>query len=173
MGIFVVDGSGKVRMWNDWLAKHARVTTDQALGKRRTSFLASAERRFHDSNQEHPTIWLSPAVLSNALHRARSLCTQLTSLKPIRRFINRSRSPHSNLNDGQRCALIQVSDSSTSIKREKCCHSLGSLKKDATTDILTGLYNRRFFDEHYKIAIGQAIRQKMANVHLYGRHRLL
>ena len=36
-----------------------------------------------------------------------------------------------------------------------------SLKKDATTDGLTGLYNRRFFDEHYKMALGQAIRQKL------------
>ena len=62
--------------------------------------------------------------------------------------------------DGERHCLIQVTDSSTSIKREKILRTHSELlKKEATTDALTGIYNRRFFDEHYKMALAQAVRQ--------------
>ncbi|TXI96606.1 MAG: sensor domain-containing diguanylate cyclase [Burkholderiaceae bacterium] len=161
MGIFVVDGSGKVRMWNDWLAKHARVTTDQALGKSvEQAFLQVPSAAFMTAIKNTLQYGL-PAVLSNALHRAPLALYAIDEPETDQTIHQSITITALNLNDGQRCALIQVSDSSTSIKREKMLRSHSEvLKKDATTDILTGLYNRRFFDEHYKIAIGQAIRQK-------------
>ncbi|WP_422959842.1 GGDEF domain-containing protein [Undibacterium sp. Xuan67W] len=58
--------------------------------------------------------------------------------------------------------LIQIMDSSASIKREKMLRSHSEiLKKEATTDSLTGIYNRRFFDEHFKMAMGHSKRQKL------------
>jgi diguanylate cyclase (GGDEF)-like protein len=59
------------------------------------------------------------------------------------------------------CCLIQVTDSSTSIKREKMLRSHSEiLKKEATTDGLTDICNRRFFDAHYEMAVADAKRQK-------------
>ena len=161
MGIFVVDSGGKVLMWNDWLSKHARVTTDQALGKSvEQAFLQVPSPAFMAALRNTLQYGL-PAVLSNALHRA-PLALYPSDDHDTNQTIHQSITVTAlNLHEGYRCALIQVSDSSTSIRREKMLRSHSEvLRKDATTDILTGLYNRRFFDEHYKIAIGQAIREK-------------
>jgi diguanylate cyclase (GGDEF)-like protein len=57
--------------------------------------------------------------------------------------------------------LIQISDSSTSVKREKMLISHSdALKREAITDGLTGIYNRRFFDESYALALRAAKRNR-------------
>ncbi|MFU8789541.1 MAG: GGDEF domain-containing protein [Methylobacter sp.] len=74
---------------------------------------------------------------------------QSISMRPIRSQHNEA------------CCLIQITDSSTSIKREKILRSHSEiLKKEATTDSLTDICNRRFFDAHYEIAVADAKRQK-------------
>lgn len=161
LGIFVVDGSGQILMWNEWLAKHARVSAADAVGKSVEQAFAQVPSSAFMAALRNTLQYGLPAVLSNALHRA-PLALYAVDDKDDQQTIHQSITITAlQLQDGGRCALIQVSDSSTSIKREKMLRSHSEvLKKDATTDILTGLYNRRFFDEHYKIALGQAIRQK-------------
>jgi diguanylate cyclase (GGDEF)-like protein len=163
MGIFVVDHEETVLMWNGWLAKHARVSAEQAIGKSISDSFNKAPSAAFMAALRNTLQYGLPAVLSNALHRAPlalyGVDDDIDEHLPIHQSITITAL---NTPDGSRCALIQITDSSTSIKREKMLRSHSeTLKKDATTDMLTGLYNRRFFDEHYKMAIGQAIRQKL------------
>lgn len=174
MGILVVDAQENIVMWNGWLERHSGIPVDMALGRNiNTVFSTSPSAAFLTAVRNNITYGL-PAVLSNALHR--SPLPLFTSEETLGDAVAIHQSititaiscnPNPPLASGAdptnhaRCCLIQITDSSTSIRREKMLRSHSEiLKKDATTDSLTSLYNRRFFDEHYKMALGQAIRQK-------------
>lgn len=162
LGLIVVDAEERVLMWNSWLEKHTGISFDQAQDQKISEVFSTAPSPAFIAALRSTIAYGLPAVLSNALHRSPlplfAFEENLTDRVAIHQSITIT---PLTLNDGKRCCLIQVSDSSTSIRREKMLRSHSEvLKKDATTDSLTGLYNRRFFDEHYKISLGQAIRQK-------------
>lgn len=162
MGILVLDADENILVWNGWLERHSGIPATLALGKSISRvFRTSPSAAFLTAVKNSITYGL-PAVLSNALHR--SPLPLFTSDEnfgdqaPIHQSITITAINSAN---NSRYCLIQITDSSTSIRREKMLRSHSEiLKKDATTDSLTSLYNRRFFDEHYKMALGQAIRQK-------------
>src|SRR5690606_18866531 len=61
--------------------------------------------------------------------------------------------------DGSRACLIQVSDASHSNRRERILMSHSeALRRQAVTDGLTGVYNRRFFDENFALLLQRARR---------------
>jgi diguanylate cyclase (GGDEF)-like protein len=163
MGLIVVDGDENILLWNDWIVKHSEVPENRALkAKITTAFQDPPSHAFLSALRSALTYGL-PVVLSNALHRS-----PLALFAPSEKLVERVRMHVSiaitplPIAHGKPCCLIQISDSSTSIKREKMLRSHSDiLKRDATTDSLTGIYNRRFFDEHYKMALGQAARQKL------------
>jgi diguanylate cyclase (GGDEF)-like protein len=163
MGIIVIDSDEKVLLWNNWIARHSGINEKQALGLNIVKAFATPPSSAFLTALRNTIKYNLPAVLSNALHRSPLPLFNIGSQHPNKPPINQSITitPLQVAND-QRCFLIQVTDSSTSIKREKMLLSHSeTLKRDATTDSLTGIYNRRFFDEHYKISLGQAIRQKL------------
>lgn len=162
IGLIVVDADENILLWNAWLEKHSGISAEKAINQKIEDAFAEAPSPAFMSALRNNITYGLPCVLSNALHRS-----------PLALFnfddnFNQQIAIHQSItitslvtNDGSRCCLIQISDSSTSIRREKMLRSHSEvLKKDATTDSLTGLFNRRFFDEHYKISLGQAIRQK-------------
>ncbi|WP_395006713.1 diguanylate cyclase domain-containing protein [Undibacterium sp.] len=162
LGLIVVDAEERILIWNTWLEKHTGVNFEQAQHQKIGDVFSSAPSPAFLAALRSTIAYGLPAVLSNALHRSPlplfALDENLADPVAIHQSITIT---PLTLNEGQRCCLIQVSDSSTSIRREKMLRSHSEvLKKDATTDGLTGLYNRRFFDEHYKISLGQSIRQK-------------
>lgn len=162
MGLIVVDADTKILMWNAWMEKHSGICSDAALQHTMSTVFPTAPSLAFSNALKNSITYGLPAILSNALHRS-----------PLPLFSeeessNKQIAIHQSItitvldaDAAETCYLIQITDSSTSIRREKMLRSHSEiLKKDATTDSLTGLYNRRFFDEHYKIALGQAIRQK-------------
>ena len=162
LGLIVVDAQEQILMWNAWLEKHTGIAAEQAINQKIAEVFSTAPSAAFLSALRNTLSYGLPAVLSNALHRS-----PLALYAPDENLSNPVAIHQSititplDLEDSNRCCLIQISDSSTSIRREKMLRSHSEvLKKDATTDSLTGLYNRRFFDEHYKISLGQAIRQK-------------
>jgi diguanylate cyclase (GGDEF)-like protein len=163
LGLIVVNAEGHILMWNTWMEKHSGIESTIAMqAKINTVFATPASATFFSAIQKTFDYGLS-TVLSNALHRSPLPLFTKDDLALEKTSIHQSITVMP-LNEpgNNRLCLIQVSDSSTSIKREKMLRSHSEvLKKDATTDSLTGLYNRRFFDEHYKMALGQAIRQKL------------
>ncbi|PRC93047.1 sensor domain-containing diguanylate cyclase [Solimicrobium silvestre] len=161
IGLILVDEQGCVLLWNEWITKHSGIHSDTVINKALInafpeplagSFIAAINRALSTK---------LPVVLSNALHK---FPLPLFNLNGSGERISQSiiLSPLKNLHDqGKLMCLIQVNDSSTSIKREQMLRDHSEThKKDATTDPLTGIYNRRFFDAHYKLEISQAQRQK-------------
>ena len=162
IGLCVVNSTGKVLLWNHWIAKHSGIQEVDALNQPlERVFLEPVSPAFLSALKNSLAHKL-PVVLSTALHRTplplyhkfelglqQPRMYQSISMAPIRSQHNES------------CCLIQITDSSTSIKREKILRSHSEiLKKEATTDGLTDICNRRFFDAHYEIAVADAKRQK-------------
>lgn len=162
LGLIVVDADENILLWNSWVEKHSGIRAELALHRKIEAAFASApSSAFMTALRSNITYGL-PAVLSNAFHRSPLALFNFDDVFDQQLAIHQSITITSLVtDDNNRCSLIQISDSSTSIRREKMLRSHSEvLKRDATTDSLTGLYNRRFFDEHYKISLGQAIRQK-------------
>lgn len=162
LGVCVVDADSKVLLWNDWIAKHSDIKETDALNRQfENVFSESVSPAFLTALKNTLTHRL-PVVLSTALHRTplplyngceanqqQTRMYQSITITPIQSQLNES------------CCLIQITDSSTSIKREKMLRSHSEiLKKEATTDSLTDICNRRFFDAHYEMAVAEAKRQK-------------
>ena len=164
MGLIVVDSDENILLWNEWIVKHSEVSKEQAVTAKISTVFQDAPSPAFLSALRSALSYGLPVVLSNALHRS-PLALYIPSEKnaeKVRMHLAIAITPLLPIEHGKPCCLIQITDSSTSIKREKMLRSHSEiLKRDATTDSLTGIYNRRFFDEHYKMALGQAARQKL------------
>jgi len=162
LGLIAVDSDGKILLWNNWVAKHSNVKEADALNQKLEQIFSEAVSPAFLTALNNTLIYRLPVVLSTVLHRTplplynasetnqqRSRIYQSITITPIRSHLN------------EPCGLIQVTDASTSIKREKILRSHSEiLKKEATTDGLTDICNRRFFDAHYQLAVADAKRQK-------------
>lgn len=162
LGLIVVDAEGKVLLWNNWIAKYSNVKEADALNRPLEQAFSEPVSSAFSAALKNTLEYRLPVVLSTALHRTplplysafepprqQARMYQSITITPIRSQLN------------EPCCLIQITDSSTSIKREKILRSHSELlKKEAITDSLTDIYNRRFFDAHYEIAVADAKRQK-------------
>lgn len=162
IGLIVVDTDSKVLLWNDWIAKHSNIKETDALDRQLEDVFSEPVSPPFLTALNNTLVHRLPVVLSTALHRSplplynayeanqpKTRMYQSITITPIQSQLNES------------CCLIQVADSSTSMKREKILRSHSEiLKKEAVTDSLTGICNRRFFDAHYEIAVAEAKRQK-------------
>ena len=161
LGLCVVDAEGKILLWNDWIAKHSRINRTDALNQYFEKVFSESVSPAFLTALRNTLAYRLPVVLSTALHRSPLPLYSLSDTnQEIRMYQSISITPiQSQFNES--CCLIQITDSSTSIKREKILRSHSEiLKKEATTDSLTDIYNRRFFDAHYEMTVADAKRQK-------------
>ena len=163
MGLIVVDSEENILLWNDWVSKYSDIAVEQAIENKISSVFKEVPSPAFLTALRNTLAYGLPALLSNALHRSPlPLYASAEADQEGMRMHQSIAITALATADGERCCLIQISDSSTSIKREKMLRSHSEiLKREATTDSMTGIYNRRFFDEHYKIALGQSKRQKL------------
>ncbi|HZG21239.1 MAG TPA: GGDEF domain-containing protein [Herbaspirillum sp.] len=169
-GLVMLDRDLNILLWNAWLARHSRVPVATALNANFATLFAgqvtSALLRALDNTLGYGL----PSLLSSALHRSPlplypthpagqgdvSLrMAQSVVLTPI------------DTPEGQRLCLMQISDASNSLKREKMLLSHSEvLKRQVGTDGLTGIANRRFFDEQYARAL-QRVQQEGGSLSLF------
>lgn len=162
LGVCAVDAEGKVLLWNDWIAKHSGVKETDALNKPLEQIFSEPVSPSFLAALKNTLTYRLPVVLSTALHRSPLPLHNVsgTNQQPSRMYQSITITPIQSQRD-ESCCLIQVTDSSTSIKREKMLRAHSEiLKKEATTDGLTDICNRRFFDAHYEMAVADAKRQK-------------
>ena len=159
LGLIVVDGQHQVTLWNSWVEKHSGILAKDVIGKNIAAAFTEIPSSAFISAISNTINYGLPVMLSNALHRS-PLALFERGIDQTGKRLHQSISITPITISNERCCLVQISDSTTSIKREKILRSHSELlKKEATTDGLTGIYNRRFFDEHYKMALGQTLRQ--------------
>lgn len=162
LGLIVVDTDTKVLLWNNWTAKHSGINTADALNRPLENVFSETVSPAFLTALKNTLAYRLPVVLSTALHRTPLplYTSSEANLQQNRMYQSITITPiQSQLNEP--CCLVQVTDSSTSIKREKMLRSHSEiLKKEATTDSLTDICNRRFFDAHYEMAVADAKRQK-------------
>ncbi|WP_374518034.1 GGDEF domain-containing protein [Undibacterium squillarum] len=160
VGLIVVDQDQNVTFWNGWIEKHSGVVAADAVGKRIDEAFSEAPGKTFLNAISNLLQYRLPVVLSNALHRAPLPLFSKPGDTGGSERLHQSITLSPLVINDQGCCLIQVTDATTSIKREKILRSHSELlRKEATTDGLTGIYNRRFFDEHFKIALGNSHRQ--------------
>ncbi|WP_413459957.1 diguanylate cyclase [Herbaspirillum huttiense] len=150
-GLIMLDARRHVLLWNAWVARCSRVPAAQALGARFDACfgqpVSPALLRAIDNTLHYGL----PAVLSSALHRSPLPLypEHAAAAGGVRMVQSVVLTPFDN-EEGERLCLIQISDASNSVRREKMLQSHSDvLKRQVGTDGLTGIRNRRHFDEHF------------------------
>jgi diguanylate cyclase (GGDEF)-like protein len=149
VGIIILDGEARIRHCNRWLLRHSgRDATDLIGLALPEAFPEIAGPRLAQA-VEHAIRNRLPSLLSPALHgtllplyqTAEERCRerrmqQLIHVLPLRD------------DTGQTACLIQISDVTANISRERLLRQqTETLRRTTTQDALTGIANRRKFDE--------------------------
>jgi diguanylate cyclase (GGDEF)-like protein len=160
LGLILLDNEGHVKLWNDWIAQHSGISGEVALGQSLDSLFPNDLSASFRTALKNALSHKLPVILSNALHRTPLPLYPLPITGQIQTRIQQSIAITPVTDPCGACfCLIQITDASMSVSRERVLklHS-DQLSIDATTDSLTGAYNRRFFDERFKAEFGRAQR---------------
>ncbi|MEI7456745.1 MAG: diguanylate cyclase [Nitrosomonadales bacterium] len=161
-GLILIDAKSVVLLWNDWVSEHSGIDEKHAVGQSLETLFAESLGASFKTAMQNALAYKLPVVLSSALHRSPLPlyplpCTRQKQQARIHQSITLTPiiTP-----DGAHQCLIQITDTSVSFAREHLLklHSR-QLSIDATTDSLTGAYNRRYFDERFKAEFGRVHRQ--------------
>lgn len=159
-GLILVDAKGMVLMWNGWVAKHSGIPAEFAIGHSLESLFPDGLDTSFRTAIRNALSHRLPIILSNALHRSPLplFSLPLTHQAQVRIEQSIALTPISEGED--HFCLIQINDTSMSLKRERVLQLKSErLSKYATTDALTGLHNRRAFDERFRVEYARALRQ--------------
>lgn len=162
LGLILIDDQGVVVIWNDWVSEHSGITEKQAVGQTLESLFTDGLGASFKTAMQNALTYKLPVVLSSILHRSPLPLYPLPCTRKIQQArIHQSVSLTPIITpDGAHQCLIQITDTSVSFTRE---HMLKlhtkQLSIDATTDGLTGAYNRRYFNERFKAEFGRVNRQ--------------
>lgn len=163
LGLILIDARGTVLLWNDWLRQRSIARADNPVGMALDSLLAEGMPGALQIAIENALRYGLPSLLSNALHGA---VLPLFDYKKGAAHPERIQQSIHVLplkgQGGERYCMIQISDVSASVVRERKLRAQAeSLKEQAYTDGLTGLLNRRHFDERFLIEFRRAKRQQI------------
>jgi diguanylate cyclase (GGDEF)-like protein len=163
LGLIVLDRDFNILLWNGWMERYSRIEASRALN---ANFVTLFRQQLTPGFLRALSNTISyglPAMLSSALHRSPLPLyhAHATGDGVAARMVQSVVMAPIVAADGNRACLIQVSDASHSIRREKILMSHSeALKHQVVTDDLTGVYNRRFFDESFALMLQRARRNR-------------
>lgn len=163
VGLILLDSDGKIVLWNNWLANRSAISAEHAIGNSLDALFPDSLTVPFKTAIQNALLHKLPIVLSNALHRSPLPLYPMPSSEALQARIEQSITitPIINHDKSHRC-LVQITDASVSIKRERLLKSHSDqLSIEATTDSLTGAFNRRFFDNRYSAEFSRAQRQEL------------
>jgi diguanylate cyclase (GGDEF)-like protein len=148
MGMIVVDHETQVVFWNRWMTEYTQIENASAINRKLDDLFAEPIEPALKQGIQRTIRYGVPVLLSNALHRAPLPIYQ----GHIRLDQSIVLSP---LMDAKmdRCCLIQIVDASGAAKREKILRANSRKVRSDTVDILTGIANKRAFEEHGSIML--------------------
>src|SRR5476649_1594496 len=164
LGAIVLDETGRIMLWNHWMARHSAWSADAVLGRDffevfpelQHKRIASAIRQaLRDNFQSLLSQTLHKAPFALYTHGAAAIgneaqerMQQAIAVTPI------------NLPGSPRHCLIQINDVTIAVGREKLLREQTMVLRSQTfSDGLTGIANRRHFD----VAIEREMRRAMRN----------
>lgn len=160
MGLILLDGDGCVLHWNAWVCRHSGIALAQAQGRTLEDIFPQALSQPFRNAVRNALQRRLPIVLSNVLHHSplplfarhehRSVDQRMPQSVTITPVLQPS---------AHHLCLIQVSDISVLAKRERVLQSrTDKLSREAVVDGLTGVYNRKYFDQKLRAELERAQR---------------
>jgi diguanylate cyclase (GGDEF)-like protein len=156
-GLVVLDSKQLVVTWNRWMVQHSGISKDQAMGKTLDDICPSVQNsRLYQAILEATQHRMS-ALISPALHQPTLKLYQAEKDRPhdrrMQQLIHVVPMP---VKDQPGC-LLQIHDMTATVKRERRLRlHAEQLKASSFLDPLTGVYNRKKFDENIKIEFQKA-----------------
>ncbi|MBC7682310.1 MAG: diguanylate cyclase [Ferruginibacter sp.] len=167
-GLIVVNPQGEVLVWNDWVVRHSGIAATAALGSRLETVFSNGLSLAFLSALKNALTYKLPVLLSNVLHRTplplflsfedfakgpQQRMPQSLTLVPVR---YKSGGADSFL------VMLQITDTSNFVKRERVLQSRSDqFSREAVIDGLTGIHNRKYFDQKLGIELNRAQREKL------------
>lgn len=182
VGVIVLDAEHQIIQWNRWLALRIGRSSEVATNRALLDVLPEIAGTRLDRAVDHALRDHMPSLLSPALNG--TLLPLFQSTEDRQRDRRMQQMIHVlPLPDGG--CLIQISDVTATVSRERVLRQQAvSLRRNASCDALTGIYNRRKFDELFALEFAKAQRKQQplaviivdidqfsAYNHLYGREQ--
>jgi diguanylate cyclase (GGDEF)-like protein len=152
-GLIVLDGQARVVFTNQWLLNKALLTREQVQGRTLTEVFPPLQGSYFEGVLHQAMRTGFPSMLSQTLHPAPLplFAQNLHRMqgKPIRQAVHIvPMGPTDAARAGQRYTLIQITDVTPTTLRERLLKAQADKLSDmAHIDALTGIGNRRFFDD--------------------------
>ena len=160
-GMVLVDADAHVVLWNGWMTRHSGICAQDTLGQPLAGVFGASQSASFAAALRNVLRYKLPVVLSNVLHRCPlPLYAQLPASESSERLAHAVTLTPLTVAPWGACCLIQVSDSSLSISREKILQKNSDrLSREVMTDGLTRAFSRGFFDQFYQQEFARARRQ--------------
>jgi diguanylate cyclase (GGDEF)-like protein len=163
LGLMIVGPDLQIVLWNRWLTERTQIAPAAAIGQQLDAVFSEPIAPAFIAGVKRALNYGLPVLLSNALHRAPLPIYRNQALDMLNRIDQSVVLSPILSQSGQRCCMIQVLDASRSVKRENILRAYSiKLRYDASTDSLTGIANRRSFDEHGALMLNLAKKRKSA-----------
>jgi diguanylate cyclase (GGDEF)-like protein len=158
IGVIVVDAEQRIVQWNRWLALRIGRSSEAASNRMLFEAIPEIAGTRLERAVEHALRDRMPSLLSPALNG--TLLPLFQSKEDEQRDRRMQQMIHVlPLPDGG--CLIQVSDVSATVSRERVLRQQAvNLRRNTTCDALTGIYNRRKFDELFALEFAKAQRKQ-------------
>jgi diguanylate cyclase (GGDEF)-like protein len=160
LGLVLLDPWGRVLHWNAWMTRYSGISAQAAIGRRLETIFPGVLPITFSHAVDNALRRSMPIVLSNVLHRS-----PLPLYKRAEDAAEDLRMPQSVtitpvITPGApHLCLLQVTDTSVLAKRERVLISRSDkLSREALVDGLTGVYNRKYFDQKLRAELERAQR---------------
>jgi len=162
LGLILIDAQRTVLLWNNWMRQRSSVVVDDPIGMGIEAVFVGGLPNALGIAIDNALKYGLPSLLSNALHGA------VLPLFDYKKGGDQPERVQQSIHvlplkgdGGTRYCVLQISDVSASVVRERKLRAQAeTLKEQAFTDGLTGLMNRRHFDERFPLEFRRAKRQQ-------------
>ncbi len=162
-GLIVLDAQQQVVTWNRWMAHHSGIAAGDARGR---SLIASFPEVEHSRLQQGIDSALKhrmASLISPALHQPVLQLYQVAKDRTHDRRMQQLIHLMPMVVNGEPGCLLQVQDMTATVRRERRLRMhAGQLRASSYQDALTGLGNRRKFDESIREEFNRAQRNQSA-----------
>jgi diguanylate cyclase (GGDEF)-like protein len=165
MGVLVLDTQGHLMYANQWICQRAGLVDSTWCGQLLTQVFPSLKDSYFEKALQRALSTGFASFLSNSLHPSPLPLFQAKSRRGADNLIKQSvhilpMGVVDTAQAGQRYVMVQISDMTQAVNRERLLKAQATVLHDqARVDALTGIGNRRYFDESLAQEYRTALRE--------------